>query len=235
MRVTTLSDKVLERLGRDIVSGVYPPGKVLRIEDLQATFGVSRTVIRDVVSQLDSLNLTRTRPRVGVRVCEPQEWNVFAPDVVHWRLTGSNAAEQLRSLSQLRASVEPQAAELAARRADGELGNTLLALAEQMADRADPGDLDGFLAADLRFHALILRNCGNEMFAALEGPIAEALRARHEQHLVPTRPRDIAVLLHQLVATGIRDGEVEATGSAMRQLVAEAGVVRQVPDGTASS
>lgn len=221
----TLSRQVVERLGRDIVSGVHPSGTVLRIEDLQRDFGVSRTVIRDVLRHLESLHLTRSRPRVGVRVTEVGRWNVFAPDVVQWRLTGPGAAAQLRSLAQLRAAVEPQAAELAAVVAPEQVGPELVELADVMADCAMRGDLDGFLQADLQFHSLVLHHCGNEMFTALDAPIAEALRARHEQHLMPDHPRDIAVLLHKLVATGIREQDGATASSAMRQLVAEAGAV----------
>lgn len=221
----TLSRQVLDQLGQDIVSGVHPPGTTLRIEDLQADFGVSRTVIRDVLRYLESLHLTRSRPRVGVRVTPRSHWNVFAPDVVHWRLAGQDAPAQLVSLTQLRTAVEPQAAELAAMNAPEQVGAELVALAETMASLAVAGDLDAFLAADLTFHSLLLQHCGNEMFAALDAPIGEALKARHARHLVPDHPRDIAVLLHQLVATGIRDRDGPTAATAMRQLVTEAGTV----------
>lgn len=222
---TTLSRQVLDSVGQQIVSGGYPPGTILRIEDLQRAFNVSRTVVRDVLRHLDSLHLTTSRPRLGVRVNPVRKWNVFAPDVVHWRLTGDGAADQLRSLTELRTAVEPQAAELAAGHAPGHVGLRLVELGELMADAAALGDLDAFLAADLEFHSLVLHHSGNEMFAALDAPIAEALKARHRRSLVPDRPRDIAVLLHLLVATGIRDGEAPTARTAMRQLVAEAGTV----------
>lgn len=219
----TLSRQVVEHLGRDIVAMRRPPGSVLRIEDLQHDFSVSRTVIRDVLRHLDSLRLTSSRPRVGILVREMTDWNVFAPDVVRWRLTSDAAPGQLRSLTELRGAIEPQAVALAALTAPEEVGLELVELADALAASAAAQDLDAFLVADLRFHALVLQHCGNEMFAALEVPIAEALRARHARHLVPDRPRDIAVLLHQLVATGIRDRDAATAEAAMRQLVAEAG------------
>jgi len=218
---TTLADQVYEALGQEIVSGRRAPGAVLRIEDLQREFGVSRTVIRDALNPLSSLRLVTARRRVGVTVEPASSWNVFAPDVVRWRLDGAGAAEQIRSLIDLRSAVEPVAAHLAARRASPEVAGRLVELSLQMRDRAEEEDLDAFLVADLEFHSLILHHCGNEMFRALDGPVAEALRARHIQNLMPDRPRDVPVLLHMLVAAAVNARDAETAESAMRKIVAE--------------
>ncbi len=218
---TTLSDEVCEALGRAIVSGARPAGQVLRIEDLQHEFGYSRTVIRDALSTLASLRLINARRRVGVTVEPPSTWNVFAPDVVRWRLTSDGVADQIRSLTDLRSAVEPVAAHLAAQRAPREVAERLVQLSHQMRRHAESADLDAFLESDLEFHSLILESCGNEMFRALDEPIAHALRARHIENLMPDRPRDVPVLLHMLVAAAIESGDAATAESAMRKIVAE--------------
>ena len=217
----TLSGQVFETLEREIVAGTRPAGCVLRIEDLQHEFGFSRTVIRDALSTLASLRLVNTRRRIGVTVEPPSVWNVFAPDVVRWRLSSDGGAEQIRSLIHLRSAIEPVAASLAARQASTEVSAQLIQLSLEMRGHAEAADLDAFLVCDLQFHSLILHSCGNEMFRALNDPIAEALRARHVQNLMPSRPRDIPVLLHMLVAAAINSRDAPAAESAMRQVTTQ--------------
>lgn len=217
----TLSGKVLDDLGRDIVSGAHQAGTVLRIERLQQQFGVSRTVIRDAVRMLESLSLVATRRRVGVIVQPASAWNVFAPHVVRWRLDGGDSERQMSSFIELRAAVEPIAASLAALSAPTEVALRLVELTEAMSIAAAQADLDTFLDHDLAFHSAILQHSGNELFAALDEAVAQALRARHERNLMPPRPRTVPLLLHRLVAVAIRDRDPVTAESAMRQIVAE--------------
>src|SRR5665647_3055061 len=97
-----LHEQVLARIGPDLVAGVLVEGQVLRMEGLEARYGVSRTVIREVVKVLESLQIVTSRRRVGVRVRPRREWNMFDPRIIRWRLDSPDRAEQLRSLSDLR-------------------------------------------------------------------------------------------------------------------------------------
>lgn len=216
-----LAARVLDELGHSIVTGKIVLGQVLRIEDLARTYAVSRTVVREALRVLDSMNLIIVRRRVGIIVRPAEEWDVFAPLIVRWRLEGSARDQQLTSLTALRAGVEPLAAAALARATDEGAVATLLEAAEQMERCALRGDLDAYLEHDIAFHSTILARCGNEMFAALQAPVAEVLRARHVLNLMPDHPRDIAVQLHRLVALGIRDGDARTAAAAMGQIVAE--------------
>jgi len=60
-----LHDRVLSELGRSIVVGHRAPGEVLRMEELGAEFGVSRSVMREVIRVLESMNLVSTRRSAG--------------------------------------------------------------------------------------------------------------------------------------------------------------------------
>ncbi|MEV1170241.1 GntR family transcriptional regulator, partial [Nonomuraea sp. NPDC049784] len=102
--VTNLSlhGSVLDKLGLLVTSGDVAPGHVLRIEDLEVRFRVSRTVIREAIRVLESMGLVTSRRRVGVIVAPPSAWHVFDPRVIRWRLDGDDRPAQLRSLSQLR-------------------------------------------------------------------------------------------------------------------------------------
>ncbi|WP_432498857.1 FadR/GntR family transcriptional regulator [Kineococcus gypseus] len=217
----TLHTGVLDALGGEIASGALPAGRVLRLEALAQRFGVSRTVVREAVRVLESLGLVETRRRVGVTVLPRPSWNVLDPRVVRWRLGGAGRAEQWRSLTVLRAGVEPVAAAEAARRARPEQARRLLELAERMEEAGAAGDLAAFGEADVAFHALLLRAGGNEMLTALAGMVAEVLRGRTEHLLMPEHPAPQARALHARAARAVADGDPVAAEEAVRAIVAE--------------
>ena len=72
--------------------------RVLRIDELESRYGVSRTVVREAVRVLEAMHLVESRRRVGVTVRRTEEWNVFDPAVIRWRLAGADRPRQLRSL-----------------------------------------------------------------------------------------------------------------------------------------
>ncbi|MGB8945434.1 MAG: GntR family transcriptional regulator, partial [Streptomyces sp.] len=115
-----LHARVLESLGPAITGGEYPPGSVLRTDELSQRFEVSRSVVREAVRVLESMHLVESRRRVGVTVRPTEEWNVYDPQVIRWRLAGADRPRQLRSLTVLRSAIEPAAAGLAARHATPE-------------------------------------------------------------------------------------------------------------------
>lgn len=219
---TSLTRQVLDEMGAAIVGGAYPAGTVLRTENLQHEYGVSRTVIRDALRTLSSMNLVRTRRSIGITICARHEWDVYARDVIRWRLQSSDWQHQLRSLAVLRVAIEPMAAALAARELEHErIGDELARMAQAMQDAGAKGDLESSLEVDLAFHLLILKHCGNEMLAALDETVELVLRARHDLRLRPRHPHSVPMILHALVAAAIRDGDPETAETAMRRLVSE--------------
>ncbi|MGQ4423957.1 FadR/GntR family transcriptional regulator, partial [Streptomyces violaceoruber] len=84
-----LHGRVLDTLGPAITAGAYPVGSVLRTDELAQRFEVSRSVMREAVRVLESMHLVESRRRVGVTVLPECEWNVYDPQVIRWRLAGS--------------------------------------------------------------------------------------------------------------------------------------------------
>jgi DNA-binding FadR family transcriptional regulator len=111
---SVLHDELLDTLGREIASGATAPGTALTLEQIGARFGVSRTVAREAMRLLESMRLITSRRRVGLVVRPPQEWDVYSPRLIRWRLDGPQRAEQLRTLTELRIAVEPIVAGAAA-------------------------------------------------------------------------------------------------------------------------
>src|SRR5699024_7291028 len=129
--------------------------------------------------------------------------------------------EQLRSLNELRAALEPGAAASAAERGDAEGRAQLVTLADRMVRSGHAGDLETFLELDVAFHRRDLELYGNEMFVGLTQVITTDLVARTSYHLKPHHQRTEALRLHSTVARAIRDGLPDVAEAAMRSIVTE--------------
>jgi DNA-binding FadR family transcriptional regulator len=221
MSAPVLHSTVLDRLGMEITSGVYGPGDVLTLEQVERRFDVSRTVARETMRILESMNLVRSRRRVGIIVQPMADWNVLDALVIRWRLDGPGRAAQLRTLTELRMAVEPMAAGAAARNAGLPDRERITELAVKMRELGEAGQLEEFLAVDIAFHSLLLRASHNEMFAALTDVVAEVLGGRTHHGLMPHHPVDAALDAHDEVAACVRRGDVRGAEAAMHGLLTE--------------
>ncbi|MDC7337270.1 FadR/GntR family transcriptional regulator [Streptomyces lydicus] len=217
-----LHARVLESLGPAITAGDYPPGTILRTDELEQRFDVSRTVIREAIRVLESMCLVASRRRVGVTVRPTEEWNVYDPRVIGWRLAGRDRPRQLRSLTVLRSAVEPVAAGLAARHATPEQCAALTEHAMGMVATSRGQQLDAYLVHDVAFHRIVLTASGNEMFARLGDVVAAVLTGRTQHHVMFTDPDPAAVTLHVQVAEAVRTGDAERAEALTREITAGA-------------
>ncbi|WP_030560218.1 FadR/GntR family transcriptional regulator [Streptomyces aureocirculatus] len=202
-----LHARVLDSLGPAITAGEYPPGSVLRTDELAQRFEVSRSVMREVVRVLESMHLVASRRRVGVTVLPAAQWNVYDPQVIRWRLAGADRPRQLRSLTVLRSAVEPVAAGLAARHASAEQCAALTECALGMVATSRGRRLEEYLVHDIAFHRIVLDASGNEMFARLGDVVAEVLAGRTHHDVMFEDPDPAAVTLHVRVAEAVREGD----------------------------
>ena len=216
-----LNERITETLGQDIASGLLRPGDRLTLDGLQQEFGVSRTVVRDCMRTLESMNLVYSKRRIGIVVQEPERWNVFDPRIIRWRLAGPGRNTQFRTLTELRVGVEPVAAAGAARHAGTAERARIVELAGRMRRQGEAGELEAFLQTDIEFHTLLLRVCGNDMFASLQDVVAAVLTGRTRQGLMPTCPRKEALEGHELVAAAVAAGDSGAALAHMSALLDE--------------
>ena len=227
----SLHGAVLDELGALVVAGGYTAGQVLRIEQLEARFGVSRTVVREAVRVLESMGLVSSRRRVGITVSARASWNLFDPRVIRWRLDSADRESLLRSLGELRRGVEPVAASLAATHATPEQCGRLTGAVMQMAVHGRAGDLESYLAADVLFHRTLLEASGNDMFGGLSTVIAEVLAGRTHHRLMPAFPEPAAIRWHAEVAEAVQAGDPAQAQRAMRDILEEATRAMLGPDG----
>ncbi|MFI9121911.1 FadR/GntR family transcriptional regulator [Streptomyces bikiniensis] len=213
-----LHSHVLAALGLAITAGEYPPGTVLRTDELAQRFDVSRTVVREVVRVLESMHLVESRRRVGVTVLPTASWNVYDPQVIRWRLAGADRPRQLRSLTVLRSAVEPVAAGLAAENATPEQCRELTEQALGMVATSRGRRLEEYLVHDIAFHRVVLNASGNEMFARLGDVVAEVLTGRTHHHVMFEDPDPAAVTLHVQVAEAVRERDGARAEELTRQI-----------------
>ncbi|MFI1830556.1 FadR/GntR family transcriptional regulator [Streptomyces sp. NPDC020412] len=213
-----LHTHVLDTLGLEITAGESPRGSVLRTDEIAQRFEVSRTVVREVVRVLESMRLVESRRRVGVTVRPIEEWNVYDPRVIRWRLAGADRPRQLRSLTVLRSAVEPVAAGLAARNATAAQCAELTECALGMVATSRGQQLDAYLRHDVAFHRIVLNASGNEMFARLGDVVAAILTGRTQHQVMFDDPDPAAVTLHVQVAEAVREGDAERAERVTREI-----------------
>src|SRR5262249_4395549 len=150
-----LHDKVTRELALGILRGtIGRAASDLSTEgDLCRHFNVSRTVLREAVKVLAAKGLIEVRPRTGIRVRPRNEWNLVAADLLGWLWEAGPDNALVWELCEVRAIVEPAAAELAASRASDKEIEELLHWYDLIAANTD--DENARLEADRHFHATI--------------------------------------------------------------------------------
>jgi len=214
-----LHGAIVHDIGLRIIRGDLRPGDALPTEEeLGAEQGVSRTVLREAVKVLAAKRLVESRPKTGTRVLPRREWNLIDPDVMAWRLEAEPDEQFFADVIELRRIVEPEAAALAATRATetelAELAESFDAMRKALED----GDPDGYLSGDLRFHAIVLEACHNELLEQM----ATMLRATFRVLFIRTSAtREHALPLHAAVLDAIRAGDAGAAAEATLTLISD--------------
>ena len=117
--------------------------------------------------------------------------------------------------------MEPAAAESAAKFASIHTRAQLLPLASEMRRTGEAGELNEFLQYDIQFHSLLLKSCGNELFAALSDLVSVVLQGRTELGLMPAQPKPEALDGHEAVAQAVFRGDAEGAREAMMLILDE--------------
>lgn len=218
VRAKRLHDTLADRLGVEIVTGVYSPGDILENE-IQASerLHVSRSAYREAVRMLSAKGLVESRPKTGTRVSPRKRWNLLDPQVLAWMFEGEVSRDFLRDLFELRMVVEPAAAELAALRRDADdlsrMGHALEEMGRYGLTRPEGQ------AADQRFHNAILEATRNEPLITLSSTIAAAVswttiyKQRNRE-----LPRD-PLPDHRAIYLAIANADPVAAKAAMTELV----------------
>ncbi|MFC4006233.1 FadR/GntR family transcriptional regulator [Nonomuraea purpurea] len=209
-------ERVVVSLGAAIVGGELLPDADLDVAELQNRFAVSRTAVREALRVLSAKGLVGARPKRGTFVTPREEWSLLDADVLRWRFESQNDETFLDELGEVRQTVEPAVARLAAlRRTDRDLADLEDALA---AMRAAAGhEASDQVAADLAFHRAMLKAAHNELMAQMAIVIEIGLRLRDQ--FVHARLTSESADQHAEVLLAVRRQRPKAAESAMRALI----------------
>ncbi|TDC79463.1 FadR/GntR family transcriptional regulator [Streptomyces hainanensis] len=214
-----LHGQLVQQLGQMIVSGDLGADRPLVPEEIGQRFEVSRTVVRESLRVLEAKGLVSARPNVGTRVRPVGDWNLLDPDIIEWRAFGPQREDQRRELCELRLTIEPLAARLAAGDTREEVRQRLGDMVDIMTHALAQGDALTFSRADAEFHALLLQAAGNRMLEHLSGIVASALQVSGGAPSGCEHPTEGSVAQHQRIVDAITSGEPVAAETAMRHLL----------------
>jgi len=141
-RPITNADRTFIRLRSDIVEGVIQAGSKLSETELSTTYQVSRAVIREAISRLESCHLVGRKANVGARVV-------------------ALSSEGLAELYQVRESLEGMAARLAAHNMSDEEIDELATLLNTHFKTVEAGETYYQDAGELDFHYRIIQGSKN--------------------------------------------------------------------------
>ncbi len=219
-RATTISVSLAAHLERLIASGELAPGARLPSErDLAASWGVSRSSVREALQDLDAKRLVDRAPGRGTTV-RPASADVRDLLRLGDEVTDADHAAELRLV------IEPQIAALAAERAT----QSALVMLERALEQADASlSADRSVELDQEFHLLLAQTTQNPLLATMLG-LASSWTLDHRRYSHRTRrARQSSIDGHALILRAVAAGDPVAATRAMedhlasvRRLVAEA-------------
>jgi DNA-binding GntR family transcriptional regulator len=194
----SIAERAYRGLRERIVTLQLAPGTVLREDELMADLGIGRTPLREAIKRLALESFVAVQPRRGTYVTD-----VHAADIVY--------------ITEVRAELEGYAAELAARRMDGETRRAAEALLAEIEQLGRGDDQHALMRFDERIHHFTWEACGNPyLIDSLERYFSLSLRI---WYLVLDRVPGLGHVVHEqadlLRALSERDGPRART--AMRE------------------
>lgn len=191
-------DDIVGQLADAIVAGQFRPGEKLDELTLANRFFVSRTPVREALSQLAAMGLVSRRPNRGAVVAELSE-------------------EHLANLIEVMAELEAVCARLAAERMSGPERRSLEADHLAAAEMVRLGRTDAYAAHDTLFHARVQ--------AAARNPQLSEMAALSRSRLTPFRtdlfayPARLARSYeeHEMIVTALLQADGAKAETLMRQ------------------
>jgi DNA-binding FadR family transcriptional regulator len=214
-----LHERIIDDLGREIVSGGLKPGERLPSnQELIERFEASRTAIREAMKVLSTKGLIEARQRAGTRVRPRAQWDLLDGEVLEWHTPDAITDSFLKDLEELRELIEPEAAGLAAMRATDENVEAMEDAFRRM--EANAADRPAFARADLEFHLAVLDASHNQLIRKLKGITETVLGVLFKLQSEVTSPVPKANIdAHRQIFVKIRDGDRRGAERATRQTI----------------
>jgi GntR family transcriptional regulator, trigonelline degradation regulator len=185
------------RIRSEICEGRLAPGTRLVERDLCAVLGVSRTVIREAIRQLEAEGFIAQAPRRGPAVA-----TLDIPTI--------------RAIYEVLGVLEAKAAALFVERASAEEKARIVAINARLQPFADEGDLADGLATFDEFYTALLDGSGNPMFAAILTPLMGRIHMLRVQAALSPERRSAAIRQTDILVRALCGDDPEAAVAAVR-------------------
>ncbi|MDT7598036.1 MAG: GntR family transcriptional regulator, transcriptional repressor for pyruvate dehydrogenase complex [Pseudonocardiales bacterium] len=206
-RARSVSVQIVAHLERLITIGELNPGDRLPAErDLAADLQVSRASLREAMHELEAKTLIERRPGRGTIVLPPPE---YVRDLYE-HISGED--RKLRDVAELRETIEPQIARLAACRATDA---NLIALDGVLLHTVEGLNAAGSVKLDLEFHLLLAQASQNPLLASLNTLASSWTRAIRELSHATRHSREVSYRGHRKILDAVAAGDKDAAGDAM--------------------
>ena len=213
---------IVEELGQRIVQNIYPAGQVMPTEDkLCRELGVSRGVLREANKVLAQKGLIQTRPRIGSQVLTRENWNLFDPDVIVWRLQVEDKTAFLKNVTEVRRLIESEAARQAAVRAHANEVDEIresLSNMQTVLGNNDHYVYEEYLTIDIAFHAAIMKASHNELLSQIGFTMRAAVLKARENDTADIDIQRASLPFHAAITEAIVNKTPEAAFKASQAM-----------------
>ena len=192
-----LSERLREAIEEEITTGKLLPGTHLDEVELATRFGVSRTPIREALSQLSGEGLLESRPRRGVVVAQV-------------------TPERLIEMFDVMAELEAMCARLAARRMSDDELKAMESAHEECRAAAAAKDTDAYFYANERFHYAIYAASHNVFLSEQASSLQRKLRPYRRLQLRVRHRLQHSFDEHQSILDAIKSGDSELAMRSVR-------------------
>ena len=220
-----VTDDAIERIRELVASGAWGPGTRLPREvDLAKQLGLSRNSLREAVRALSQARVLEVRQGDGTYVSSLDPGELLEPTLSATHLLRGRTVLEL---FEVRRMLEPEAAALAAQRADAEVSSALGVELERMVAAGDRPD--ELVEADAAFHDVIARAPGNGVLRALLRSLSTStVRARLWHGIADRGALDQAREEHRRIYEAIAAGDADlARASALLHIATNENWLRE--------
>jgi DNA-binding GntR family transcriptional regulator len=199
-----LAAEVRRRLEDEINNGKLLPGDALDERELASRFGVSRTPVREAITQLTVQGLVTSIPRQGVHVARM-------------------SIQELLAMLELLAELEAICAKYCARRITEEQRTRLVQVHRDSLKHVEANDAEGYRQSNVDFHAVLYAGCHNIFLAQQLHTIRQRTRMYRQNSFVQPGRMQISFEDHQRVLDAILRGDAEAAQQHMLEHITVGG------------
>ena len=185
--ISSLSERVFEKLEQSILSGEYPVGTLITENALSKDLAVSRTPIREAIRRLEQENLVKETPK-GIVVLGVVKSDIEDIYEIRCKLEGTATARCCEHITEKELKVLEE----------------IVDLQEFYTFR---GEADKIKSADSDFHEAIYKSCGSEIYASILSELHKKAQRFRKQSVSDNERAKQAVKEHREILVALKNGD----------------------------